>query len=161
MKSSMAAFLITTWSVIYGAIQLFIVDPAKARQELPIFFIFALDQTSHILLSLLLTFVIWFVVWSDFPTRRGFGFFMLSSLIFSFIGTIRHDQVQYGLGVLLYILPVYFESTIRISRDEPGSQSTTKPSWHGSRRFNWELFNAVIALIALVWTIAVHYGVIP
>jgi hypothetical protein len=165
-RSTIWAFLIALGMLVYGALQLFLIDPAQIRLEIPVFIgIPIADHTSQIVLSFALTGALWFVcelfgVFSGTPpARSSFGALMLSSLLLSFLGTQTHDTVMYGLGVLLFILPVFIENP---SEPPKITEIGTQESAQGKPRdvINWGMIEALIALIALVWAVLTHYGLL-
>jgi len=157
--SNTAAALITVWMIIYGAIQLFFIDPTIAQGEVPVFIILVLDQSSHIVLTFFFSAVFYLVFGGYAHTSMGgFGLFMLSSLIFSFLGTFYHDVVLYGFGILLFIIPAYIRQPPKTDYTvESQSDETRKPP----RRINWDLVQAIVASTALAWTLLTHYGLVP
>lgn len=172
--SAFISLSISVFMLIHGALQLFVVDPQVASQSwymTNILFFYPI-------LALFFTFLILITVVAYIQSgrslseilggkrkksrkrasiqplgRSAFEIFMLSSLIFSALGTFKHDSVLYGAGVLMFLLPVFLDPYMSGRVEELPPENP--------RRMNWEMIGALIAFIALVWSLLVHYGIIP
>ena len=88
------------------------------------------------------------------PMKDTFELFMLSTLIFTALGTLKHDAVLYGGGVLIFMLPVFFDPFSHRRRKVQISERERK-------ELNWEMIGAIVAIVALLISILTQYGIIP
>jgi len=169
MKSStLVATYLPILMIVYGAIQLFLIDPTEASTPqyysfnpfaIPV--LFSLSVIIALLPLVALRFYLDTRKTNEQesessiqpPAKSAFRLFMFSSLIFSALATFQHDRVLWGLSLLMFVTPLYADPYI----DGRGRQASTKEYGRG---IDWNMTSAIIALIALLWTLLTHYGII-